>query len=448
MRTTANVVALKPASRPENRRPQSSGHAEPTPSAACSRGVPQLFSAGAYGYFEATDDLTPWCSAQFLAKAHKRTPVFMRFTVPSGGRHVADGAREIYGIALKLHTEQGVYDIIGGNMPLFFIRDPAKYESLVRSQKTHSVLNRKDPNRIWDFLSRTPEATSLLTLLFSDDGTPRSFRHMDAYGAHVARWVNQAGETVWVKYHFETEQGKENIDLKRAMQRAADNPNYTTWDLLTTLNKGGTAAWRMLVQIMPDEDAAACPFDPCDPTRIWPVTDYPLIPAGRLVLNRNPEDYARTVGEASFSPAHVVPGIGLPANSMLPYLAAWHTNTRNATPLHLQPQLDGLDADNPHMLKATTEATRPHDDYAQAGAYFRALSEDAKTHLATNIVHALQLAERDIQLRQLAHFTQADNDYGLRIARGLNLATMMPADVDAAVSSALREHSHDRSCAI
>jgi catalase len=421
--------------------------------------------AGAHGYFEVTHDVTQWTKAKFLEKIGKQTPVFVRFSTVAGEKGSADTVRDPRGFAVKFYTEEGNYDIVGNNTPVFFVRDPMKFPDFIHSQKRNPQTNCKDPNMVWDFLSLTPEATHQVTILYSDRGTPKSYRHMNGYGSHTFKWINAQDKAVWVKYHFKTEQGIQNFTQEEAIQLAASDPDYATRDLFEAIANGEKTAWKVCVQIMPLEDDFTYRFNPFDLTKVWSHKDYPLIPIGRLVLNRNPENYFAEVEQAAFSPANVVPGISFSPDKMLQgrlfayadahryrlggnygLLPINYPHARQA----MNYQRDGaMRCDNnggssvnyepnsfdspkeapqhkepPFSISGNADRTaleRNNDDFVQAGELYRLMKEDEKVRLVDNLVDSMKSAKREFQLRQVLHFYNADSEYGIRVAQGLGI---------------------------
>ena len=218
---------------------------------------------------------------------------------------------------MKFYTEEGNYDIVGNNTPIFFIRDAIKFPDFIHTQKRDPKTHLKNPNAIWDFWSLSPESLHQVTYLMGDRGIPATYRHMNGYGSHTFKWVNAAGEAVWVKYHFKTEQGIKNITSEAAAKIAGENPDYHTEDLFNAIAKGDYPVWKVYVQIMPFEDANTYKWDPFDVTKVWPHRDYPLQELGTMVLNRNPENYFAEVEQATFSPGTMVPGVEPSPDKML-----------------------------------------------------------------------------------------------------------------------------------
>ena len=266
--------------------------------------------AGAYGYFEVTADVTNYTRARFLSTIGKRTEVFARFSTVGGEKGSADSERDPRGFALKFYTEEGNYDMVGNNTPVFFIRDPLKFPDFIHTQKRNPATNLKDADMFWDFLSLTPESIHQVTILFSDRGTPRSYRHMNGYSSHTYMWYNEQREYSWVQLHFKTEQGIRNFTREEAERMRGGDPDCATRDLREAIERGEYPSWRLEVQIMTPEQAKSYRFDPFDITKVWPHADFPPMEVGRLVLDRNPENYFAEVEQAAFSPGNFVPGIG------------------------------------------------------------------------------------------------------------------------------------------
>lgn len=430
--------------------------------------------AGAHGYFECTAEQSALTKAKFLSSAGKRTPVFARFSTVGGEKGSADSERDPRGFAVKFYTEEGNYDIVGNNTPVFFIRDPQLFPDLVHSQKRNAQSNLKDRDAFWDFLSHTPESVHQTLILFSDRGTPASYRHMHGFGSHTFKWVNSAGKPTWVKYHFKTESGVRNLSAHEAEALAGRDPDHATRDLFEHLAKGGTAAWRVCVQVMSYEEGLKYPFDIFDVTKVWPQKEFPLHQIGRMVLDRNPENFFAETEQAAFSPSHLVPGIEPSPDKLLQgRLFAYPDTQRHRLGVNYQQipincpfaatlfnyQRDGQAAVNgnggrgpnyaPNAYREPAPQQRYHwhsdqitgvigrhdlmkqDDFFQAGdLYRRVLTAEEKTRLVENIVGHLKGAKHEIQVRALtAMFVPADRELGQRIAQGLGIT--LPAAPDA-----------------
>ena len=421
---------------------------------------------GAHGYFEVTADVTKYTRAKFLSEIGKRTAVFARFSTVGGEKGSADAERDPRGFAVKFYTDEGNYDMTGNNTPVFFIRDPLKFPDFIHTQKRHPATNLKDADMFWDFLSLTPESIHQVTILFSDRGTPRTYRHMNGYSSHTFKWYKENDEYYWVQYHFKTEQGIQNLARDEAAKLKGEDPDHATRDLYEAIEHGDYPSWRVEVQIMTPEEAPKYRFDPFDITKVWFHNDYPPITIGRMVLNRNPKNYFAEVEQSAFSPANFVPGISASPDKMLQgRLFSYHdTHIHRLGPnYHLLPinrpkaakvnnyQRDGFMCfgDNgegrpnyypnsfggpepqPNVAEppfdvsgqaARYKYTHPNDDFFQAGELYRRVMTDRdREHLIGNITSHLCNAQKRIQLRQTAIFYRADHEYGQRVAEGLGL---------------------------
>jgi catalase len=422
--------------------------------------------AGAHGYFEVTHDVTKYTRAKFLSAVGKRTEVLARFSTVGGEKGSADSERDPRGFAVKFYTEEGNYDMVGNNTPVFFIRDALKFPDFIHTQKRNPGTNLKDPDMFWDFLSLTPESIHQVTILFSDRGTPRTYRNMNGYSSHTYMWYNEKGEYCWVQYHFKTEQGIQNFTGEEAERMRGADPDCVTRDLYESIARGDYPSWRLEVQIMTPEQAKSYRFDPFDITKVWPHADFPPMNVGRLVLNRNPENYFAEVEQAAFSPGNFVPGIGPSPDKMLQgRLFSYHDTHRHrlGPNYHLLPvnapraamrsyQRDGFmrGDDNggagpnywpnsfggpapdpsvapPPIDVAGMAARHSYElgdvDFVQPGVLYRkVMTDEDREHLVGNIVSHLKNAQKRLQLRQTALFFKADAEYGGRVAKGLGLS--------------------------
>ncbi|MBE0523370.1 MAG: catalase [Methanosarcinales archaeon] len=422
--------------------------------------------AGAGGYFEVTADVTKYTKAKFLSEIGKRCEVFARFSTVGGEKGSADAERDPRGFALKFYTEEGNYDLVGNNTPVFFIRDPLKFPDFIHTQKRNPAMNCKDPNMFWDFLSLTPESIHQVTILYSDRGIPASFRNMNGYSSHTFKWYNEMGEYFWVQYHFKTDQGIKNLTRQEAEIIRGKDPDHATRDLYEAIERGDYPSWTLQMQIMTPEQAKDYRFDIFDITKVWPHADFPPIEVGKLVLNRNPENYFAEVEQAAFGPGNLVPGIATSPDKMLQgRLFSYHdTHIHRLGPnYHLLPvnapknapensyQRDGFMRTDPNgdggpnywpnsfngpepdisakepQIEISGKAdrfqyTHPNDDFVQPGNLYRdVMSDQDRENLAGNIIGHLGGAQKRIQLRQTALFFKADPDYGRRVAKGLKL---------------------------
>ncbi|RUS19898.1 catalase [Endogone sp. FLAS-F59071] len=424
--------------------------------------------AGAHGYFEVTHDITKYTRAAFLSEVGKKTPVFLRFSTVGGEKGSADSARDPRGFALKFYTEEGNWDMVGNNTPVFFIRDPSKFPDFIHTQKRNPQTNLKDPDMFWDFLSLVPESIHQVTILFSDRGTPYSYRHMNGYSSHTLKLVDHNGNFKYVKWHFKTDQGIRTLTDAEATKLGGENPDHATEDLFKAIERGEFPSWSTYVQIMEPQHAEKYRWNIFDVTKVWPHKDYPLIPVGKLVLDRNPQNYFAETEQAAFSPSHVVPGIDISEDRMLQGRLFSYPDTHRhrlgpnyqQIPINsayrtkggvLNHQRDGYMAVNgnqgsapnyepnsfqtgpkqltnvpglTHSIAVTGFTGRftyelTDDDFVQAGNLYRVMTPEQRNNLISNIVGHLGNANSTIQKRQVANFKRADAEYGRRVEEGL-----------------------------
>jgi catalase len=423
--------------------------------------------SGAHGFFEVTEDASPWTSAKFLSNVGKRTPVFARFSTVAGELGSADTVRDPRGFALKFYTEEGNYDLVGNNTPTFFVRDAIKFEDFIHSQKRMPDTGLRSNDAQWDFWTLSPESAHQVTILMSDRGTPRTYRHMNGYSSHTFSWVNAAGERFWVKYHFKTVQGIENFSLAEADAMVSEDGDFHRRDLWNAIASGDEPEWRLEMQIMPFEEAADYRFNPFDLTKVWPHADYPPITIGRMVLDRNPENHFAEVEQSGFAPARLVPGIGLSPDKMLMgRIFSYHdTHLHRIGPNYEQlpinapqcpvhsynkdgamtyrhsgpqpvyapnsyggPRADPAAEPPTWMVEAgelgryAYEKHADDDDFVQPRALFRDVMDNTdREHLINNIVaHASDGVSQDVQRRVVAYCADVDPQLGARVALGLS----------------------------
>ena len=424
--------------------------------------------AGAHGYFQVHKSMAKYTSAKFLQDPKKKTPVLVRFSTVIGAKGSADTARDPRGFAVKFYTEDGNYDLVGLNFPVFFIRDSIKFPDMVHALKpapdTNVPTSSAANSRFWDFISLTPESTHIITWLFSDRGTVKSYRTMEGFGLNTFEWVNAKGKAVYVKYHWKPKAGVETIDRHEATRLAGEDPDVAVRDLYDWISSGKTVEYELNVQIMEIADELNQDFDPLDATKSWPEDKFPLLPVGKMVLNRNPENYFAEVEQAAFSAASIVPGIEFSADKLLQGRTFSYPDTqRHRLGANYQQipvnrpltsvnnnQRDGamqyatyqgtvnyepntLAGGTPHEAKATT-TTHDHlegnvlrqkiklkNDFEQAGERYRSLCSMDQDHLVDNIIDALGKADKPIQQRMIGNLTKADPELGTRAAKGLEL---------------------------
>ncbi len=272
---------------------------------------------GAYGVFTVTHDITTYTKAKVFSGVGKKTDVFVRFSTVAGERGAADAERDIRGFAIKFYTEEGNWDLVGNNTPVFFLRDPLKFPDLNHAVKRDPRTNLRSARNNWDFWTSLPEALHQVTITMSDRGIPYSYRHMNGYGSHTYSLISAKNERFWVKFHLKTRQGIKNLSDEEAEALVGRDRESHHRDLYASIEKGDFPRWDMKIQVMPETDASKCPFNPFDLTKVWSHKDYPLIDVGVLELNRNPENYFAEVEQVAFNPANIVPGIGFSPDKML-----------------------------------------------------------------------------------------------------------------------------------
>lgn len=421
--------------------------------------------SGAYGTFTVTRDITEYTSAKLFESVGKQTPTFLRFSTVGGERGSADTERDPRGFALKFYTEEGNWDIVGNNTPVFFIRDPLKFPDFIHTQKRLPQSNLKSAQMMWDFWSHSPEALHQVTILFSDRGIPDGYRHMHGFGSHTYSLISAKGERHWVKWHYKTKQGIKNLAPADAARLAGTDPDYAQRDLFEAIERGEFPKWRVCIQIMTEAQAAAHYENPFDVTKTWSQKEFPLIEVGELELNRNPQNYFAEVEQAAFGPSNMVPGVGLSPDRMLQgrvfayadahryrvgtnhqqlpvnaprspvntyqrdgsmafgsnggaasnYEPNSYTEAPKQAPRYAEPALALSGAADRYDHREDT------DYYSHAGALFRLMSDEQRALLVSNIAGAMSGVSSDVVDRQLQHFYKADPAYGEAIAKLLNV---------------------------
>ncbi len=418
---------------------------------------------GAYGAFTVTNDITRYTRAKIFSAVGKQTELIARFSTVAGELGAADAERDVRGFAVKFYTEEGNWDLVGNNTPVFFVRDPLKFPDFIHTQKRHPRTHLRSPTAMWDFWSQSPEALHQITILMSDRGLPVAPMYMNGYGSHTYSFWNATSERFWIKFHFKTLQGHRHYtNAEAAKVIGADRESYQR-ELFGTIENGVFPKWRLMVQVMPELEAEKTPYNPFDLTKVWPHGDYPLIEVGVMELNRNPDNYFAEVEQAAFSPSNVVPGIGFSPDKMLQarifsyadahrYRLGTHYEAlpvnRPKCPVHhyhqdgpmrffpnnpnpdayYEPNSFGGPAQDPSVaeppLKISGDADRynhrdGNDDYTQAGNLFRLMDAGQRQRLFQNIAEAMQGVPEAIVQRQLEHFRQADSAYGEGVSRAL-----------------------------
>jgi catalase len=428
--------------------------------------------SGAFGTFTVTHDIAQYSRAKVFNKIGKQTKVFLRFSTVGGEKGSADTERDPRGFALKFYTEDGNWDLVGNNTPVFFIKDPKKFSDFIHTQKRDPRTNCKSATMMWDYWSLNPESLHQVMILMSDRGTPVGYRHMNGYGSHTFSMVNAANERVWVKFHFKTLQGIKNFTDEEAAAIKGTDPDFAQRDLVQAIDKKDFPQWAVKIQVMTDAQAQAFPFNPFDLTKVWPHGDFPLIDVGTLELNQIPKNYFAVVEQSAFAPAHVVDGISYSPDKMLqgrllsypdahryrlganyeqipvnrcPYMVANFQRdgamsvdgNGESAPNYFPNSFDDIYEDESYKEPAMVldsniadwydrNGANDNDHYTQAGLLFtKAMNDYDRHNLVSNIVGAMSgiagPKKNDIVNRQLCHFFRADARLGAAIAKGLGV---------------------------
>lgn len=429
--------------------------------------------SGAFGTFTVTHDITAYTRAKIFSQVGKKTELFARFTTVAGERGAADAERDIRGFALKFYTEEGNWDMVGNNTPVFFLRDARKFPDLNKAVKRDPRTNMRSATYNWDFWTLLPEAFHQVTIVMSDRGIPASYRHMHGFGSHTYSFINDKNERFWVKFHFRTQQGIKNLTDAEAEELIGKDRESHQRDLYEAIERGDFPKWTMYVQIMPELDAEKVPYHPFDLTKVWPFGDYPLIEVGEFELNRNPENFFMDVEQSAFSPSNLVPGIGVSPDRMLqarlfnypdaqryrlgvnyqqiPVNAARcpvHSNHRDGygrvdgnygSNLHYEPNSFAQWQEQPEYreppLKIQGDADfwdyrQDDDDYfSQPRALFKLMNAEQKQALFDNTARAMGDAPDFIKYRHIRNCHRCDPAYAEGVAKALGLTV---ADAQAA----------------
>jgi len=425
---------------------------------------------GAFGFFEVSnaDFISKICKAKMFQHQGKVTPIAVRFSTVGGESGSADTARDPRGFAVKFYTEEGNWDLVGNNTPIFFIRDPILFPSFIHTQKRNPATHLADPDMFWDFISLRPETVHQVSFLFSDRGIPDGYRHMNGYGSHTFKNVNSAGDAFYVKYHWKTDQGILNLSPERAKKLAAEDPDYANRDLLDAISKGNFPSWTLYMQVMTFTQAASVSFNPFDLTKVWPHDQWPLHEVGRMVLNRNPINYFAEIEQLAFAPAHMIPGIEPSPDKMLqgrlfsypdthrhrlganyqeiPVNTPWNMETGNVgnyqrdgpmtvtsngsdRPNYFPNSFSGPMPTAVHQWHSYTVSadvqrydTGDEDNFSQCNLFFNhVLDEAGRQRLTDNIAHHLSNAkQKSIRARAIANFARVDPRYGQLVAEKLD----------------------------
>jgi catalase len=427
---------------------------------------------GAYGTFRVTHDITQYTKAKLFSKIGNECRLLIRFSTVGGEKGSADSERDPRGFAIKFYTEDGNWDMVGNNTPVFFIKDPKKFSDFIHTQKREPRTNLKSATMMWDFWSLNPESLHQVMILMSDRGTPYSYRHMDGFSSHTFSMINKDNQRVWVKFHFKTLQGIKNFTLEEAEKMRGTDPDHAQRDLVNAIDNKDFPKWALKIQVMTEEQAKEFRFNPFDLTKIWPHAEFPLIDAGIMELNEIPANYFAEVEQAAFAPAHVIDGIGYSPDKMLqgrllsypdahryrlgvnyeqipvnkcPYKVANYERdgymrvdgNSGSDPNYFPNSFDDIYADEsykePAMILDSNiadwydrNAEGENDHYTQPGWLFRKVMDDEqKQHTVKNIVASMSGItgpKKDLIInRQLCHFFRADAGLGMAVAKGLNV---------------------------
>jgi len=419
--------------------------------------------SAAFGELEITNDISEFTKALVLQKGEK-TRLLLRFSTVAGEAGAADAERDVRGFALKFYTKEGNWDLVGNNTPVFFIRDAQKFPDFIHTQKRHPATNLRSNTAAWDFWSLSPESLHQVTILMSDRGIPKSYRHVNGYGSHTYSLVNDKNERYWVKFHFKTKQGIQTLTNEEAAAIVANDRESNQRDLYENIEKSNFPQWDFKIQVMTEDQAKTFKFDPFDLTKVWPHSEYPLIDVGVMTLNENPKNYFNEVEQASFSPSNVVPGIGfspdkmlqarifsypdahryrvgthyesLPVNRPINEVNTYHTagsmnyEKKEVTNAYYEPNsFGGAVEDNSYAepdLKIYGDANRydhniDNDNYSQVKDLFDLMSDSQKEQLFGNIAASMDGVPEDIINRQLGHFEKVSPAYASGVKKALGI---------------------------
>ncbi|PRW72643.1 catalase [Pseudomonas fluorescens] len=420
--------------------------------------------SAAHGTFTVTHDITPYTKAKLFSDIGKKTDMFVRFSSVAGERGAADAERDIRGFAMKFYTEEGNWDLVGNNTPVFFLRDPLKFPDLNHAVKRDPRTNMRSADNNWDFWTNLPEALHQVTIVMSDRGIPASFRHMHGFGSHTYSFLNANNERFWVKFHFRTQQGIKNLTDAEAAETIAHDRESNQRDLYENIEAGNFPKWTLFVQIMPETDATTYHLNPFDLTKVWPKGDYPLIEVGEMELNRNPDNYFAEVEQAAFAPTSIVPGISfspdkmlqgrlfsygdaqryrlgvnhaqIPVNAPRCPVNAYHrdgamrVDGNYGSRLHYEPNMFGEWQEQPDFSEPplAIDGAADHwnqrvdeDYYSQPGNLFRLMTPDQQQALFGNTARAIGPARIEIKHRHIRNCLRADPAYGKGVADALGI---------------------------
>jgi catalase len=424
---------------------------------------------GAYGKFTVTNDITKYTKAKLFEKVGNECKVFARFSTVGGEKGSADTERDPRGFAVKFYTEEGNWDLVGNNTPVFFIKDPKKFPDFIHTQKRVPKTNLKSDTMIWDYWSLNPESLHQVMILFSDRGTPNGYRHMNGYGSHTFSMINKDNERVWVKFHFKTQQGIKNFTGTEAEEMRGKDPDYAQRDLVDAIENGNNPKWTLKIQVMTEEQAKSFKWNPFDLTKVWPHADFPLIEAGVMELNEIPQNYFAHVEQSAFAPSNTVPGIGLSPDKMLQGRILAYPDAHRYrlgsnyelipvnrpvnpvqnhqrdgfmrvddnggdNPNYFPNRFDDIEADKTYKepplqlyseIADTWDRNENDDDhFSQPNLLFRkAMNEQDRQNTISNIVCSMKKIDgpkrEEIIRTQLQHFEKVDKELAYGIAKGI-----------------------------
>lgn len=428
--------------------------------------------SAAFGTFTVTHDITKYTKAKIFSEVGKQTEMLLRFSTVGGEKGSADTERDPRGFALKFYTEDGNWDLVGNNTPVFFVKDPKKFGDFIHTQKRDPYTNMKSPTMMWDFWSLNPESLHQVTILMSDRGTPHGYRHMHGFSSHTFSFINAQNERYYVKFHFLTKQGIKNFTDAEAAAMKSQDPDFAQRDLLDNIDAGNFPRWDMKIQVMTEAESRTYHINPFDLTKVWPHGDYPLIDVGVIELNRNPDNYFQDVEQAAFAPAHIVDGIGFSPDKMLqgrilsypdaqryrlganyeqipvnrcPYFTNNYQRdgqmridgNGGRMPNYFPNSFDNITVDESYKEPAQAldsnvaawydrNAEGENDHYTQPGNLYRLMEPEQQQHLVNNIVGAMSGIDGPKKLeiinRQLCHWFRADPRLGMGVAQGLGIS--------------------------
>lgn len=393
--------------------------------------------SGAYGTFTVSRELSAYTQAKLFSKAGNSCKIFTRFSTLGSEKGSPDAARDLRGFAIKFYTEEGNWDLVGNNTPVFFINDPKKFPDFITSHKKLPKTNLKCANSMWDFYSQNPESLHQIIMLMSDRGTPKGYRHMNGYGSHTFSMINEAKEKVWVKFHLKTQQGIQNFSREEAIRNSGEHPDSAQEDLCDAIEQGNFPSWIMYIQVMTEEQAKNSRWNPFDVTKVWFQDEFPLMEIGKIELNEIPSDYFSHVEQAAFAPSNLIPGIGFSPDKMLQArLFSYPDSQRhriginagqiqvNQSPFtgNQNPSLHQNEMDFSQYIAPETD----EDHYTQPGLlYTKVMNNEERNRLIHNIIESMKeikgSQKDEIINRQLCHFFRANIEMGMKIAMGLQI---------------------------